>query len=454
MCHYIHLYLCLNLTQYITIKALATPVMTNSFKTFRNIYIIVSLLLFSQTLFAQTDTTQHIVPNRKNSLSQQQKPYVILISADGFRYDYDTKYQAKFLLSMERKGVYAPAMIPSFPSLTFPNHYTLVTGMYPSHHGIVDNSFYDPHRGQRYTMSDRKAVTDGSWYGGTPLWVLAEQQQMLSASLYWVGSEALIKGVLPTYWYRYNEKISIENRIQIALNWLKLPEEGRPHFITFYLPEVDHEGHLYGPDSEETRRSVLFVDSAIQKLTEAVRTTGLPVNFIFVSDHGMTRVNDKEPLRISAIPSDTSKYSISGSGTMVSIRVKHQADIPGVYNKLKSSAKGYKVYLSDQTPAYWHYAASDNPDGRIADILLIPEWPGYFSDHDKINPGAHGYDPVVVKDMLATFIAWGPAFRARQKVKTFQNIHIYPLITQILGLTYDEKIDGSPKVLQGILKKD
>ncbi len=162
-------------------------------------------ILFSTILFAQ-DTTEQIMPGRKNSTVQQQKPYVILISADGFRHDFAEKYQATNLLQRRKKGATAAYMSPSFPSLTFPNHYTIVTGLYPAHHGLVDNSFWDLSRKQNYSMSDKSMVADPYWYGGTPLWVLAEQQQMVAASFYWVASESPIQNLPPTYHYFYNEK--------------------------------------------------------------------------------------------------------------------------------------------------------------------------------------------------------------------------------------------------------
>ena len=159
------------------------------------LWTISSFLTWSQNV---PDTTQKIISGRTNSQEQQQKPYVILISADGFRYDYAQKYGATNLLQLSNEGVRAESMISSYPSLTFPNHYTLVTGLYPSHHGIVNNYFYDRNRHAFYSMRNSKAVKDGSWYGGTPLWVLAEQQHMLTASFYWVGSEADSKGGGPT----------------------------------------------------------------------------------------------------------------------------------------------------------------------------------------------------------------------------------------------------------------
>ncbi len=219
---------------------------------------------------AQHDTIQKIISGRKNSLEQQNKPYVILISADGFRHDYAEKYNAVNLLRLSKQGVSASSMIPVFPSITFPNHYSIVTGLYPAHNGLVGNGYYDREKKSMYSMSNRQIVEDGSRYGGTPLWVLAEKQQMLSASFFWVGSEADIQGVHPTYYFNYTEDIPIQRRIDIVIEWLKKPEDIRPHFITFYFPEVDDQGHAFGPDAPETGAAVRFVDSAIGKLTDAV----------------------------------------------------------------------------------------------------------------------------------------------------------------------------------------
>src|SRR5476649_2597969 len=166
-------------------------------------------VLIALSAFAQTDTTQKIIKGRKNDVSQQNKPYVILVSADGFRYDYADKYHATHLLNLAVEGVKAASMTPSYPSVTFPNHYTLVTGLYPSHQGIVNNAFYDRDRKEFYTMSNKAKVADASWYGGTPLWVLAEQQHMLTASFYWVASEAPIKNINPTYYYVYSDQIEM-----------------------------------------------------------------------------------------------------------------------------------------------------------------------------------------------------------------------------------------------------
>jgi hypothetical protein len=401
---------------------------------------------------AQTDTTQQVIAGRQNSKAQQQKPYVIMISADGFRYDYAKKYNAAHLQQLSSKGIIAASMIPSYPSITFPNHYTLATGLYPSHHGLVSNVFYSPKLGRGYYYKG-KSNLEAIWYGGTPLWVLAEQQKMLSASFYWVGAEAPIKDKLPSYYYHYNELINIHDRIQIIKNWLTLPAAKRPHLIMVYFPEVDHIGHKKTPDAPETAQAVRFIDSAVYELTKAVKTTGLKVDFVFVSDHGMTTIPTDHPIETPAAI-DTAKYVIAGEGVLINLYAKKgfENTLPAIYQQLKG-AKDYDVYLKAGVPAKYHYGAADDWRGHIGDIVMIPHYPNVFKlNSKKIDPGAHGYDPYQVKDMNATFYAWGPNFKKGLKIPSFENVNVYPVITSILGLHYTEKIDGTKAVAKKILK--
>jgi predicted AlkP superfamily pyrophosphatase or phosphodiesterase len=409
------------------------------------------LIAFFNGSLAQ-DTAQKIVPGRFNSAEQEQKPYVILISADGFRYDLAVKYNAVNLLRLRNEGVAAAYMQPSFPSLTFPNHYTIVTGLYPAHHGLADNTFYDEQRKSFYGMGNKAAVADSSWYTGTPLWVLAEKQKMLSASFYWVASESNIQGTRPTYYYVYNDKIGIDSRIQTVKNWLQLPEDRRPHFITFYLPEVDHAEHLYGTDSKQAGDAVHFVDEAIGKMVAAVDSLHLPVNFIFVSDHGMTNIDTEHTLPLpSAI--DTAKFYIPGGDALLHLYAKNKKDILPTYNALKKQAVDFDVYLIDKTPKRWHYRKKDDAFNRLGDILLTPKLPKVFNiSHRPAIPGHHGFDPAIT-DMHASFYAWGPAFKQHLAISGFENVHVYPLIAKILGLNYDaHSIDGKLSVLQPVLK--
>lgn len=376
---------------------------------------------------------------------------MILISADGFRADFVEKHKAGFLQNISQKGVRAEYMTPSFPSLTFPNHYTLVTGLYPSHHGLVDNSYYDTRRKQFYGMGNKTQVADGSWYGGTPLWVLAEKQQLLTASFYWVASEADIQDTRPTYYYHYNEKIAIGDRINTVKNWLSLPEEKRPHLITFYFPQVDHDAHYYGPDDSRVTDAVQFVDSSIHALQQALQPLGLPINYIFVSDHGMTKVDSGNTLALPAAI-DTAAFIVPSGDALLHVYAKDSSRIESTYQALKKETD-FTVYKLDETPAHWHYRTSDDRYRRLGNLILEPHLPKVFNiNNRKITPGKHGFDNHL-PDMRASFLAWGPAFKKGLRIPGFENIHVYPLIANLLGLKYDEQqIDGKQQVLKNILR--
>ncbi|REC77166.1 alkaline phosphatase family protein [Chryseobacterium elymi] len=416
------------------------------------------LMLISFTAFAQEvniDTAQVAIPGRQNGTEAQSKPYVIMISADGFRYDYARKYNAENLLKLAHDGVKAEAMIPSYPSITFPNHWSLITGLYPSHHGLIDNFFYDYKRNEAYAMSNKKNAEDGSWYGGTPLWGLAEKQGMVSASLMWVGSASDAGGIRPTYYYPYHEKFTPSEKVEKVVNWLKLPEDKRPHFISLYFPEVDGSGHHHGPDTKETEKAVHLIDSAIGELVQKVNNLGLEnVNFIFVSDHGMIKVDGRAPLEIPAALFDKNRFDFYNSQTLLRVYVKNQHEVKTVYKELKAhKTDDYEVYLDKKLPKYLHFATKDDKYDRIGQILLIPKAPKIFLEKGKkTSVGKHGYNPKIVPEMKATFFAWGPEFKNNLVISEFDNINVYPLVAEVLGLKIEQPIDGKLKVLKEIVK--
>lgn len=428
--------------------------MQNQFKFYckRSWSSVAVLFLFTAHLFGQ-DTTEQINLYTKNDPSNYKKPYVILISADGFRADFTEKYDARFLQTIQQVGVRAKYMQPSYPSVTFPNHYTIVTGLYPSHHGLVDNTYIDKATNKQYSMSNKQMVSEGKWYGGTPLWVLAEQQKMLSASFFWVASEADIQGIKPTYHYIYNEKTKIETRIQAVKNWLMLPEDRRPHMITFYFPEVDHDAHTYGPEDPRVKLSVQFVDNSIRALQAALAPLNLPINYIFVSDHGMTTVDVDNTIGLPAAV-DKNYFNVPWSDALLHLYAKDSSKIESTYQALKKETN-FTTYKLDETPAHWHYKKADDWHNRLGDLILVPN-----TIHQVFNlgtrkptPGKHGFDNKEV-DMRASFMAWGPAFKKGLLIDGFENVHVYPLVAKILGLQVDEqKIDGRLKVLEPILKK-
>ena len=416
----------------------------------KRIFLFVAALLLISISNNAQDTAQLTVKGRRNGATQQTRPYVIMISIDGFRYDYPEKYNAAHLLQLSGEGVRATAMQPSFPSLTFPNHYTLATGLYPAHSGLVDNLFYDRKRNEVYKVGNRKAVEDGTWYNGIPLWVLAEKQQMVSASYFWVGSESAVQNVRPTYYFKYQEKTGIDRRIQQVVDWLSLPEEQRPHLITFYFPEVDHMGHKYGPDSDSTRNAVQLIDASIGKMVDAVKKLHLPVNFIVVSDHGMMNANTATPVILPDVPV-LRPLKMLDANEKIMLYGKNEQEIKAAYDYLKQHENHFTAYLKKETPERWHYGQEDIYN-RIGDIILLAE-PNYvFGKAGKnISPGHHGYDNNLT-DMNAIFMAWGPDFKSNIRIPTFENVHVYPLVAHILGLDITQPVDGRLEVLEGVLK--
>ncbi|WP_127124638.1 ectonucleotide pyrophosphatase/phosphodiesterase [Pseudoflavitalea rhizosphaerae] len=421
------------------------------------LYLSLLLLLHGSQLHAQQrskqNTTQQVEPGRQNSPAQYKKPYVVLISADGFRYDYMQKFNAMNLQRLSKGGVRAKSMVPAFPSLTFPNHYTLVTGLYPAHHGLVDNTFFDPSLKRRYSMGNIKEVTDSTWYGGEPLWVLAEKQQLLSASFYWVGSEAPVQGIRPSYWYHYGTDIAMPDRLTAVKDWLSLPEEKRPHLITFYFPEVDHEAHEHGPDAPETAAAVQLIDQAVGQMQAIIDSSKLPVNVIFVSDHGMSTVDTVNTLRPP--DADTSRFWVTISNMIIHLYSKNKdpQEIQSQYKQLKAASNGFDVYLSSSTPRRWQYNSQNDRYGRIGDILILPRYPRTFSwGNRRPIPGRHGYDPYRYKEMHASFYAWGPQIRSGKTIGSFQNVHVYALVANLLGLDITTQTDSRNAVSRKVLR--
>ncbi len=392
------------------------------------------------------------VEHGPNSEAARKAHYVVLVSLDGFRWDYAKRDGATHLLEIGKEGVWTPeGMLPSFPSLTFPNHFTIVTGLYPEHHGLVANSFYDETKQARYAINDAKAVTDGSWYSGVPLWSLAESQGMRTACLFWPGSEAEIAGYRPTYYLHYDDKIDDEARVAQVLDWLKLPESERPHFITLYFSEPDHEGHEFGPDAPETRAAVRKVDALVGKLKAGLDASKLPVDLVVVSDHGMAKV-DGEWITLDQF-ADLTGFETAGA----LLYGKTEADRQRAYDQLKKASPEFKVYRRKNVPGDLHYSENE----REGDPVVIATGPYAIRAHGPAmgkpdrtpNPGGHGYDPALMPEMKASFFAEGPDLLPGQKVLPFENVNLYPWLAHMLGL-HAPKTDGSLNVLAGTLRDD
>jgi len=395
------------------------------------------------------------VDNGPNSEAAQKQHYLVLVSLDGFRWDYARRDNAKNLLELGKAGVWAPeGMLPSYPSLTFPNHYTIVTGLYPEHNGIVANSFLDPARGARYSMYDAQTVTDGSWYGGVPLWSLAESQGMRTASLLWVGSGAKIAGFRPSYNATYDAKTESsaagrQARIDDTVALLKLPPADRPHFIAIYFSEPDHAGHEFGPDAPETRSAVLKMDALIGKLRAALKSTGLPIDLVVVSDHGMIK-SEGDWIDLDQF-ADLSGFDAVGS----LLYGKTEQDRVHVYNQLKKASSQFVVYRLKDVPANLNF----NQNPREGDPVVIATGPFAIRAHAPLpgqpNPprtiGMHGFDPHIMPEMKASFFAAGPDLIAGKTVAPFDNVNLYPWMAHMLGLN-PARNDGSLNILSATLR--
>jgi predicted AlkP superfamily pyrophosphatase or phosphodiesterase len=403
------------------------------------------------------------VDHGPNSAKAQAQHYVVLVSLDGFRWDYAKRDKAANLLALGRHGVSAPdGMLPSYPSLTFPNHFTIVTGLYPEHHGLVANNFFDASRNARYGISDPKAVTDGTWYSGTPLWSLAESQGMRTACLFWPGSEAEIAGQRPTWYATFDNKTEgspafQQARIDDAVALLQLPPPDRPHFITIYYSEPDHEGHQFGPDAPETHAAVTKMDALIGKLKAALDTTGLPIDLVVVSDHGMIQV-DGPWINLDQF-ADLKDFETAGS----LLYGKTEEDRARVYNQLKKASPQFVVYRLKNVPANLNF----NQNPREGDPVVIATGPYAIRAHAPSPPaanpateakpdlppkaGRHGFDPHKVPSMKASFFAAGPDIVEGKTVAPFENVNLYPWLAHMLGLT-PPKNDGSLNVLAGTLR--
>lgn len=397
---------------------------------------------------SQSTAVQEIKGTLTNSANQADKPYVILVSLDGFRHDYAQRYGANHMLSFDVK---AERMTPSFPSKTFPNHYAIATGLYPGHNGLVSNEFYDKKLALRYSIRDRSVVENPSFYNGTPLWVLASNQNMVNASMFWVGSEAPIKGIVPTYYYKYNASFSHEDRVNQVISWLQLPEENRPHLITLYFSLIDDLGHAHGPDSEQVAKGVKSIDNTIGDLMSKVNQLDLPINIIIVSDHGMLEVDRQQIIYLDSLLPANINYTASFPAMVYSDDAKK---IDSIYTNLLVDTSRFKVYLKNNLPKRFHYDAHQE---RIGDLVIMPKPPYTFGSEEydtKKGSSTHGYDPAVTPEMGAIFYANGPAFKKQSHpISAFENIHVYPMIAQILGLTYEkDSIDGSIEILLPILK--
>ncbi len=379
----------------------------------------------------------------------RERPYVILISLDGFRWDYLDRGLSPNLEFIRRHGVSALSLEPVFPTKTFPNHLSIITGLYPENHGILFNRFRDPFSGRAYALNRPEAVRDGRWYLGEPFWQTAERQGIICASYFWPGSEIEIDYRRPTYYEPYEHERPYETRVRGVLNWLQLPAEKRPHFITLYFDAVDSKGHRYGTGAAETDSAIVQVDRMIGLLIRGLRDLNLlnKTNIIVVSDHGMLDVSREKVIRVDEMLKGI-PCTFQQSGPVVMVQ-PDSGYVEAAHERLQQQARHYRVYRRQEMPDYWRF--SDHP--FITDLILIadPGWSLLTSDRPLRGRATHGWDNHLLA-MHGIFLAMGPNFKEGYRTGTVKNIDIYPLLCKIFDILPRQPIDGSLERIGFLLK--
>ena len=376
---------------------------------------------------------------------------LILVSIDGFRPDYLDRPGAVRLREIAAAGVRAEKLIPAFPTKTFPNHYTIATGLYPEHHGIVANTMVDSAVG-RFATTDTIGNRDPGWWGGEPIWVTAVKQGHRAATMYWVGSEGAIQGIRPTYWRPFDPRVASDARVDQVLEWLSLPAGLAPDLVTLYFNRVDLIGHRRGPGSAAVDSAISDVDAAIGRLVDGLADRGLleRTNLIVLSDHGMTTIAPDRVIYLDDyVPIEPGEITDLAPATAID---------PGpgrtelIYQGLVNAHPHLRVYRRQDVPTRFHFRSNR----RIAPLLALADdgWTISTRRRWAVNPmtdlGNHGYDNAL-PSMAAMFIATGPAFRTGAVVPPFQSIHLYELMAHLMGLRPAQN-DGALDSVRSVLR--
>lgn len=379
---------------------------------------------------------------------------LLLVSIDAYRADYLQRGLSPTLAALAKDGVRAQWMQPSFPSLTFPNHYTIVTGLRPDHHGIVNNTMFDPALG-KFSLGNRTAVSDGRWWAqGTPLWETADRHGLRTATMFWPGSEADIHGQHPDFWKPYDGKITAHQRVDQVLAWLDLPPAQRPRFLTLYFDAVDHAGHSYGPDSPQVDAALRETDAALARLIAGLKARGLfeRINLIVLADHGMAPTPLANSVLIEQqIPLDD--VQVVSLGVLAGFNPKPGHAFAPIEAKLEQPHAHMQCWDKTLVPARFAYGHN----ARVPQVICLANvsWrittADYLASHaGHVSLGEHGYDNASPL-MRALFVAHGPAFRDGVVVPPFPNVDVYPLMVHLLGLP-PAATDGDYDAVEGMLQ--
>ena len=375
---------------------------------------------------------------------------VVLVSLDGFRPDYLDRPAAVRLRDLAAHGVRARWLRPVAPTLTFPNHYTIVTGLYPAHHGIVGNSMRDPAIERPFSLGDSLAVRDPRWWGGEPIWATAERQGRRTAAFFWPGTEAPIAGRHPTWYRRFDPTVPNLARVDQALTWLRLPADSAPALVLLYFGDVDQAGHAHGPESPQVDSAIARVDTAIGRLEDGLAASGLAdsVDLLIVSDHGMAPVEPDQLIFLDDYL-DTTTVEVTEWAPTLPVRPQ-DGDVERVYHALSGRNPHLAVYRRRDLPARFHYDSTP----RTSPLVALADEGWLITTHARARAnrpprGMHAYDPEL-PSMRAIFLARGPSFQPGTVVPAFENVHLYPLLASLLGIRpapADGRLDSLPQLL-------
>lgn len=372
----------------------------------------------------------------KENKSLKKPNPLILISFDGFRHDYFSKIKTPHFDQFAIEGVKAQGLIPVFPTKTFPNHYSIATGLYPENSGLIGNTIYDPEFGEWYRISDREAVQDEKWYAGEPIWNTVEKQGLKAGTMFWIGSEAPIQNMRPTYWKPYNGSMKAKARIDTVLKWMSYEDERRVDFATLYFEDVDHAGHVFGLESDSLNTAIARADSLLGYLEAQMKQTDQwdSTNIIIVSDHGMTSLAEEKIIPVESMV-DTTRVKRITTGPVSMLQPK-AGQTQAVYNQLKKNERYYKVYKKAELPDRYHL----KNNSRIPAIVVVADL-GYMIMKEKyrqsfienLPSGMHGFDNNEMQ-MQGILLARGPAFKNGFKMGSIQNVHLYELMAHLLNV--------------------
>ena len=377
---------------------------------------------------------------------QQKRNLTIVVSLDAFRWDYPTIYNTPWLDSIAANGV-AATMVPSYPSSTIPNHFTLATGLVPDHHGIVNSQFWAPEKGELFSMGDSATRYNPYYFGGEPIWVTAKKQGVKSASIYWVGSDVAIQGLYPDYYLRWDNepRLTYPQRVEEALRIAKLPESERPSLLMVYFDEPDWTTHHYGPVAEESEAVIEQLDSLMGILYRGLKELDYGVNLIVTSDHGMTEISDEKFISIEqTVNPDWVERIVSTNPTTIFCK---EGCIDSLFEQL-SKVKHISVWRKEEVPAHLNYGTSNH----LGDLIVAPDLGWQFATTPRGLNGAHGYD-INEPDMQIIFRACGPDFKRGYTLPhSFSNVDLYSILAELLKIE-PAKTDGSLEKVQELFSK-